>query len=127
MSLARFWGEQGRRKEAREILASVYGRFTEGFDTADLKEAAALLAVARWTKYSALARTESRGIHRRTDHPHALEHWCRRPLTGGLSTVWVRPQACEPAVPEPQPCGATVPAPQVESVGELERPDLASA
>ena len=44
VSLARFWGEQGRRKEAREILASVYGWFAEGFDTADLKEAAALLA-----------------------------------------------------------------------------------
>jgi predicted ATPase len=43
-SLARLWGEQGRRTEARELLAPVYGWFTEGFDTADLKEAAALLA-----------------------------------------------------------------------------------
>ena len=42
-SLARLWGEQGRRAEARELLAPVYGWFTEGFDTADLKEAAALL------------------------------------------------------------------------------------
>ena len=42
-SLARLWGEQGRRKEARELLAPVYGWFTEGFDTADLKEAQALL------------------------------------------------------------------------------------
>jgi predicted ATPase len=42
-SLARLWGEQGRRSEARELLAPVYGRFTEGFDTADLKEAKALL------------------------------------------------------------------------------------
>ena len=41
--LARLWGEQGRRAEARELLASVYGWFTEGFDTADLKEAKALL------------------------------------------------------------------------------------
>ena len=37
-------GEQGRRTEARELLAPVYGWFTEGFDTADLKEAKALLA-----------------------------------------------------------------------------------
>jgi adenylate cyclase len=42
-SLARLWAEQGRRSEARELLASVHGWFTEGFDTADLKEAAALL------------------------------------------------------------------------------------
>jgi predicted ATPase len=42
-SLARLWGEQGRRAQARELLAPVYGWFTEGFDTADLKEAKALL------------------------------------------------------------------------------------
>jgi class 3 adenylate cyclase/predicted ATPase len=41
--LARLWGEQGRRAEARELLAPVYGWFTEGLDTADLKEAKALL------------------------------------------------------------------------------------
>ena len=43
ISLARLWGEQGRRTEARDLLAPVYGWFTEGFDTADLKEAKALL------------------------------------------------------------------------------------
>jgi class 3 adenylate cyclase/predicted ATPase len=43
-SLARLWREQGRRTEARELLAPLYGWFTEGFDTADLKETAALLA-----------------------------------------------------------------------------------
>ena len=42
-SLARLWGEQGRRAEARDLLAPVYGWFTEGFDTADLKDAKALL------------------------------------------------------------------------------------
>ena len=42
-SLARLWREQGRRAEARDLLAPVYGWFTEGFDTADLKEAKALL------------------------------------------------------------------------------------
>ena len=46
-SLARLWGEQGRRAEARELLAPVYGWFTEGFDTADLKEAAMLLSELR--------------------------------------------------------------------------------
>jgi len=43
MSLARLWGEQGRRAEARELLAPVYGWFTEGFATPDLREAKALL------------------------------------------------------------------------------------
>jgi predicted ATPase len=43
MSLARLWGEQGRRTEARELLAPIYGWFTEGFDTVDLKNAKALL------------------------------------------------------------------------------------
>jgi predicted ATPase len=42
-SLARLWREQGRRAEARELLAPLYGWFTEGFDTADLKDAKALL------------------------------------------------------------------------------------
>ena len=41
--LARLWGEQGRRTEARDLLAPVYDWFTEGFDIADLKEAKALL------------------------------------------------------------------------------------
>ena len=43
MSMARLWRDQGKRKEARELLAPVYGWFTEGFDTRDLKEAKALL------------------------------------------------------------------------------------
>jgi predicted ATPase len=42
-SLARLWREQGRRTEARDLLAPLYGWFSEGFDTADLKEAKALL------------------------------------------------------------------------------------
>ena len=42
-NLARLWGEQGRRAEARDLLASIFGWFTEGFDTADLKEAKALI------------------------------------------------------------------------------------
>jgi predicted ATPase len=43
MSMARLWRDQGKRDEARDLLASVYGWFTEGFDTRDLKEAKALL------------------------------------------------------------------------------------
>ena len=43
MSMARLWREQGKPQQARELLAPVYGWFTEGFDTLDLKEAKALL------------------------------------------------------------------------------------
>jgi predicted ATPase len=42
-SLARLWRDQGKVPQARELLAPVYGWFTEGFDTLDLKEAKALL------------------------------------------------------------------------------------
>ena len=43
MSLARLWRDQGKERQARELVAPVYGWFTEGFDTRDLKEAEALL------------------------------------------------------------------------------------
>src|SRR5437870_3682826 len=43
MSLARLWQQQGQRTEAYELLAPIHGWFTEGFDTADLQEAKALL------------------------------------------------------------------------------------
>ena len=43
MSLSRLWERQGKRDDARELLAPVYDWFTEGFETADLQEAKALL------------------------------------------------------------------------------------
>src|SRR5262249_4822324 len=43
MSLARLWRDEGKVLQARELLAPVYGWFTEGFDTRDLKDARALL------------------------------------------------------------------------------------
>jgi adenylate cyclase len=43
MSLVRLWRTQGKAAEARAMLAEIYGWFTEGFDTADLKDAKALL------------------------------------------------------------------------------------
>ena len=43
MSMARLWRDQGKPQQARDLLAPVYGWFTEGFDTLDLKEAKALL------------------------------------------------------------------------------------
>jgi hypothetical protein len=43
MSMARLWRDLGKRDEARNLPAAVYGWFTEGFDTLDLKQAKALL------------------------------------------------------------------------------------
>ena len=43
MRLARLWQQQGKKEEARQMLAEIYGWFTEGFDTKDLQEAKALL------------------------------------------------------------------------------------
>jgi predicted ATPase len=43
MSMARLWRDQGKRDEARDLLAPVYGWFTEGFETLDLKDAKTLL------------------------------------------------------------------------------------
>ncbi len=43
MSLSRLWQKQGKKEEARQMLAEVYNWFTEGFDTKDLQDAKALL------------------------------------------------------------------------------------
>ena len=43
MSLSRMWQNKGKKAEARQLLGDIYGWFTEGFDTADLKAAKALL------------------------------------------------------------------------------------
>jgi predicted ATPase len=43
MSMARLWRDQGKQQQAHDLLAPVYGWFTEGFDTLDLKEAKTLL------------------------------------------------------------------------------------
>ncbi len=43
MSLARLWQQQGKKEDARQILAEIYGWFTEGFETKDLQETRALL------------------------------------------------------------------------------------
>ena len=43
ISLSRLWQQQGKKAEARQMLSEIYGWFTEGFDTADLKDARALI------------------------------------------------------------------------------------
>ncbi|AFU05080.1 FAD-dependent oxidoreductase [Nocardia brasiliensis] len=93
-----------------------------GLDRLRARQAAALLAVARWTKYSALARTETRGMHRRTDHPGVEADWRVRLTSGGLDTVWVRPHTHEPA---PSTAHEAVPVPAAREPLARGRRDVA--
>ncbi|WP_051022947.1 FAD-binding protein [Nocardia pneumoniae] len=93
-----YWRSAGSLRDSiRELDAMWPGAEFDlggsGVDRLRARQAAALLAVARWTKYSALTRTESRGMHRRTDHPGATDHWRVRLISGGVRNVWVRPDA----------------------------------
>ncbi|WP_369974808.1 FAD-binding protein [Nocardia sp. MDA0666] len=91
-----YWRSAGSLRDSIAELDAMwpvteYGLGGTGADQVLARQAAALLAVARWTKYSALARTETRGLHRRTDHPGPARDWRRRLLTGGVNEIWVRP------------------------------------
>lgn len=72
-----------------------------GADRVRARQAAALLAVARWTEHSALARTETRGMHRRTDHPDGGAEWRVRLMSGGLDSVWVSAERLRRVPSEP--------------------------
>ncbi|UFN47702.1 FAD-binding protein [Roseomonas sp. OT10] len=64
-----------------------------GHDQLRAREAAALLATARWCVAAALARGESRGLHQREDRPEQDPAQAGRRLVGGLQEVWTRPEA----------------------------------
>ena len=68
----------------------------EGRDLVKARETAAMLAMGRWAYTSALARTESRAMHVRSDFPHVDGAQQRRILVGGLDDVWTKP---DPSVP----------------------------
>jgi succinate dehydrogenase/fumarate reductase flavoprotein subunit len=74
----------------RETRASSFG---VGRDALRSREAAAMIAHARWCVGAALARTESRGMHRRLDAPSRDARFGQRIAVGGLDEVWVRPPA----------------------------------
>ncbi|MBF6299443.1 FAD-binding protein [Nocardia amamiensis] len=100
-----YWRSAGSLRDSiRELDAMWPGAEFDlggsGVDRLRARQAAALLAVARWTKYSALMRTESRGMHRRTDHPGATDHWRVRLMSGGTRSVWVRPDAARTTAEE---------------------------
>ncbi|MQY28609.1 FAD-dependent oxidoreductase [Nocardia aurantia] len=101
-----YWRSAGSLRDSITELDALwpvteFGLGGSGADRLHARQAAALLAVARWTKYSALARTETRGMHRRTDHPGAGSDWRLRLVSGGVESVWVRPEQPDPDAPSP--------------------------
>ena len=70
MGLSRLWQYQGKKEEAHQMLAEIYGWFTEGFDTADLKEAKGLLeeleGQAKRTPSARRRSAEKRPGHKKT-------------------------------------------------------------
>ena len=85
----------GRRLESLWSHASA-ALGGEGRDPLRSRRAAALTANARWVTAAALARPESRGMHRRTDRPDLDPRWGHRLLVGGLDQVWTRPDEVRP-------------------------------
>jgi succinate dehydrogenase/fumarate reductase flavoprotein subunit len=65
----------------------------EGVDAVGAREAAALVATARWSYRAALDRTETRGMHELADAPEPRTELAPRRLVGGLDTLWTRPES----------------------------------
>jgi succinate dehydrogenase/fumarate reductase flavoprotein subunit len=82
-------------------LESLHGAWTAvreslggaGEDVFRAREAAAMVAHARWMYHAALQRTETRGMHKRIDYPTTDPAQHHRLLTGGLDELWTRPEA----------------------------------
>ncbi len=77
MSLSRLWQQQGKRAETYELLASIYGWCTEGFDTADLQEAKALLEELQGETW--------RAQHVAETQPPTASHWIAPVIVQGLA------------------------------------------
>ncbi|WP_067652753.1 FAD-dependent oxidoreductase [Nocardia harenae] len=90
-----YWRSAGTLRDTVAELDALWpaARFELGGSGAGAlrsRQAVALLAAARWSAHAALARAESRGLHRRTDHPDAAPSGLVRIRTGGLDAVWLR-------------------------------------
>ncbi|MNJ50168.1 succinate dehydrogenase flavoprotein subunit [compost metagenome] len=84
-------------KSSLERLNTVWHKLREDTATLDnngvkLREAAAMTATARWMYHSALARQESRGMHKREDYPHIDQAQHHRLISSGLDEISVRPE-----------------------------------
>jgi succinate dehydrogenase/fumarate reductase flavoprotein subunit len=82
-------------RAARDGLAPSSG---EPSEIVRAREAASMVAAARWIVASALARPESRGLHRRLDKPDLDPAQQRRIVSGGLDAVWARPNIAQQAI-----------------------------
>lgn len=80
-----------------ELWADAVPAVDAGANPQRAREAVAMVAHARWMYRAADARTESRAMHRREDHPATSPHWARRLRIGGLDDVWVRAEDNEAA------------------------------
>ncbi len=70
-----------------------------GIDALWSRQAAAMVAHARWMYSAALARPETRGMHKRLDHPQPDPAYRHRLIVGGLDEVWSGPDAIRPRTP----------------------------
>jgi succinate dehydrogenase/fumarate reductase flavoprotein subunit len=96
-------GTEGRLSPALAVLDQASARLRVGLggdngDPVPTRQAAAMVAHARWVYTSALARTESRGMHKREDHPAADPAQWHRLVVGGLDEVRVRTDQVRPAL-----------------------------
>lgn len=84
--------------ELREGLAGADGADprAEARSVLRAREAAALLAAARWMNSSALERPETRGLHRRSDFPNLDPNQTRHLISGGVDQIWVKRRAVDP-------------------------------
>jgi succinate dehydrogenase/fumarate reductase flavoprotein subunit len=80
----------------REARSSLRG---SGANAVPARQAAAMLAHARWMYTAAIARPESRGMHKRLDHPQADPGSRHRLLVGGLDELWTAPDPVRPLTP----------------------------
>lgn len=90
-------------RDSLRVLEGAWGDAVEslagdGAESIRAREAAGMLAMARWADRTALERTETRGMHTRVDHPELDPSQTVRLLTGGLQGLWVRPDPELPIV-----------------------------
>lgn len=91
------WRRPVALQASRELLEDIWKEVSRhshasGLDRVATREAAAIAATARWCNAAALARTESRGMHVRTDAPSPVPAQTRRLVVGGLERIWTRPE-----------------------------------
>src|SRR6516225_2505704 len=101
MSLARLWRDQGKVQQARELLAAVYGWFTEGFDTLDLREAIMDYA-ARTTERT--RRSECRSVDHRIPRSHRSAGLAGTAISSPPLRCWAPPYRWSKRQ-APPPCG----------------------